>query len=314
MILVLIAALLSLASTNCRSGQTLVYPSPISAAKETPKPIPTPTLEEEQYREALESIWIEADETKLNGITITRECASESENDYLGECELTIKSKGKLFETFSVEHGRKYWLKYGLYNFLGTGSKQLVVFTYSGGAHCCYDYAIFELEPKLRVIYDSNNSDSANEVGNELVPIDIDGDGIFEFYRDVMAFDYMGSGGHAGASFPPAIFAYDKKAAKYVPATKRFPAFVTKQLEDLVSRLDKSSNNDAERLEEFRVRTTFLYMVYAGRRDDAWEYFDENYRSSSGNGYQEQFKEQFKEEFVERFSKDPTYLSIYGRP
>jgi hypothetical protein len=313
-ILGLITALLPLALINCRSVRTVEYASPVSAAKETPKPVSTPTLEREQYREALKSIWIETDQTKLNGITITRKCKSESENDYLGVCDLTINSKGKILRTFSVEHGGKYWLKYGLYNFLGTASKHLIVFTYSGGAHCCSDYAIFELKPKLRVIYDSNIADSGNEVGNELVPIDIDGDGVFEFHRDVMAFDYMGAAGHAGATFPPAIFAYDKKAAKYVPATKRFPGFVEKQLEDLLSKLDTTSETDVEALNEYRVRTKFLFMVYAGQRDTGWKYFEENYRSADGKGYQEQFKEQFKKKFLEIFAKEPTYLSIYGQP
>ena len=313
-ILGLITALLPLALINCRSVPTAEYVSPVSAANEIPNPEPTPTLEQEQYREALDSIWIETDQTKLNGITITRECRSESENDYLGVCELTISSKGKVLRTFAIEHGRKDWLKYGLFNFLGTTNKQLVVFSYSGGAHCCSDYAIFDFVPKFRVVYDSNIADSVNEVGNELVPIDIDGDGVFEFHRDVMAFDYMGAAGHAGTSFPPAIFAFDKKAAKYVPATKRFPGFVEKQLENVLSELDITPETDVEALNEYRVRTKFLYMVYAGQRDSGWKYFEENYRSATGNGYQEQFKEQFKKKFLEIFAKEPTYLSIYGQP
>lgn len=141
----------------------------------------------------------------------------------------------------------------------------------------------------------------------------MDGDGMFEFHRDVMAFDYMGAAGHAGASFPPAIFAYDKKVAMYVPATKRFPEFVTKQLDDLLSGLDTTSETNVEISNEFRVRTKFLYMVYAGQRNAGWKYFEENYRSADGDGYQEQFKEQFKKEFAEILAKDPTYLSIYGR-
>ena len=318
---VVIVFVLSALSLSCGSSPTPevqtsgTTPELVKSSSIPPtKPEPTPSLEKEEYREALESIWIETDKTKLNGVTIKRECWAEPENDYLGGCELSIRYKGTLLRSFSVEHGRKYWLKYGLFNFLGTADEQLVVFTYSGGAHCCYDYAIFDLAPSFRVIYDSDNSDSANEVGNELVPVDIDGDGVFEFYRDVMAFDYMGAAGHAGASFPPAIFAYDKKAAKYVPATKRFPEFVTKKLGGLFSEFDTTSVADIETFNEYRVRTQFLFMVYAGQRDAGWKYFEENYRSANGHGYQEQFKEQFKKEFTEIFASDPTYLSIYGQP
>jgi len=262
----------------------------------------------------LESIWLDADNFEINGIAIERKCNADPQNDYLGDCELSIRSRGKLFRRFAIEHGRKYWLQYGLFNFLDSPQKQLVVFTYSGGAHCCYDYTIFDLEPGLRTIYDSTRSDSGNEIGNSLVPVDIDGDGVFEFHRDVMAFDYMGSAGHAGASFPPAIFADDRSSGKFAPATKRFPGFVTEQLREILSDKEEPTDIDPDVLDEIRVRTKFLYMVYAGERDAAWKYFEENYRSQSGNGYQEQFKEQFKKEFAERFSTDPTYLSIYPHP
>lgn len=275
-------------------------------------PAPTPTISHE-YKEALGDIWIDKDKYTENGISIVRTCSGEKPDDYIGSCNLSLRSGRKLHTTFSVEHGRKLWLKYGFTNLLNNNSRQLIVFTYSGGAHCCYDYVIYDLQPKLRVIYDSNKFDSANDIGNELVPVDIDGDGIFEFYQDVMAFDYMGAAGHAGASFPPAVFAYDEKVGKYVPATKRFPGLVRKQLDDLLAGIESTSDTDVETLNEFRVRTKFLFLVYAGQRDAAWDYFEQNYRSTSGNGYQEQFKEQFKREFVEIFAKDPTYISIYGR-
>jgi hypothetical protein len=59
-----------------------------------------------------------------------------------------------------------------------------------------------------------------------------------------------------------------------------------------------------EALDEIRVREKFLYMVYAGQKDQAWKYFDENYRF--------EFREKFRRDFLDAFQHDPTYLSIYS--
>lgn len=280
-----------------------------SSALLLPSATPTPESRPSEYKEALADIWNQDDHYKIGGISVVRECSPE--DDYRRKCELTIKSSGHLVQRFVVEDGRKYWLKYGILNLLGNDSQQLIVFTYSGGAHCCYDYSIYDLKPKLRLIY-STPFDSANVVGNELVPMDIDGDGVQEFYQDVMGFDYWGQGGHASASFPPAIFAYEKNTHRYKIANKRFPNFVMSRLDDLSALIEQGDWPDQDGKNEYLVRTKFLYLIYASQREAAWKYFNENYRSSNGIGYQEQFKEQFKREAREIFAKDPTYLSIYG--
>ena len=199
--------------------------------------------------------------------------------------------------------------KYGLFNFLGKKDKQLVIFTYSGGAHCCYGYSVFDLYPRFKILYDSTDSDS---VGNELVPIDIDGDGVYEFYQDVMAFDYEAPGGHATSTFPPSIFAFDPKTQAFQNANRRFASLVLKKLKENLADLGPWAEDSAKRgtiipqseLDEIYVREEFLYMVYAGQKDEAWKYFDENYRF--------EFREKFRHDFLDAFQHDPTYLSIYS--
>lgn len=271
---------------------------------------PTPQITIPEYKEALADIWIEDDHYEKDGLLITRRCLPDDDN--IVECELFIKAKGRGSQRLALQNGRKHWLKYGFLDLLGKKDKQLIVLRYSGGAHCCYDYAIYDLSPRIRSIY-STPPDSANVVGNELVPVDIDHDGVQEFHQDVMGFDYWGQGGHATASFPPAVYAYDKSVGRYKIANKHYPEFVISSLADLMIRAEKGEWLDDDAKAEYIVRTRFLYLVYAGKRDEAWNYFDNNYRSRGGNGYQEQFKEQFKNEVREIFSKDPTYLSIYGK-
>src|SRR5215470_16003620 len=120
----------------------------------------------------------------------------------------------------------KDWAKLGLFNFLGARRKQLSVEGYSGGAHCCWEYRIIDLLPTYRVLY---NSDDWN-VGNRLTPVDIDKDGVFEFTQNVMTFDYFPLS-HSGSPFPPAIFKYNQRAGKYLPANWLFPSRLVEGIE-----------------------------------------------------------------------------------
>lgn len=295
--------------------------SNVSAAKPA-LPSDNSKKDDQGYRGALDDIWIDDDTYQYEGVSINRYCEDgDAIADQVSECALEVSYHKRIVYSSGAPESRKYWLKYGFKDLLGKKNKQLIVFSYSGGAHCCYDYVIFDLTPKPKVIYDSSQFNSANEIGNELVPVDIDGDGTFEFYQKVMAFDYMGQGGHATATFPPAIFAFDKSKHKYVLATKEYPDFVLKLLGDPMEKLRqwdyenrKTSRSWSEdELREVAVREVFLFWVYAGKKDEAWEYFIRNYRTEEGDKYQDKFRDQFIEEFELLFKKDPSYLSIYGK-
>lgn len=271
----------------------------------------------DDHRASLDKYWIADDQTKHQGFVIQRKCKSIEDFE---NCVLTISRNGKRLRSFEITDGRKDWLKYGFFDFLGNGSKQLVVHTFSGGAHCCYDYEIFDLDSQFRTIYTSTKYDSGSQIGNELIPVDIDGNGVFEFYQDVMAFGYLGPNGHATAVFPPAIFAFNMKGYRYELATNQFPEFVLKRLKEKIDRLEpwKKENEKygtritQDEIDEITVRETFLYWVYAGKREDAWKYFERNYRSETGDKYPDKFRDKFTRDFQELFDSDPTYRSIYG--
>ena len=280
---------------NDDSGKTALHiDEPLS-------PVGAQTIvNEDEYKEALADYWIDDDETKINGYVIKRECV-RGEN-YDENCTLSIYRNGKRLQEFDSE--RRNWLSYGFFNFLGGGASQLVIHSYSGGAHCCDDYYIYNLGPKFRELYMSGNYDSGNEIGNELMPIDIDDDGIFEFQQRVMAFDYFRSS-HADSVFPLAIFAYDPKKGRYELANRKFPKFVldeTKKGSDwLTNHVPVPSGMDKRWL----TRLTFLNLVYAGNEKEAWKYFDENYWETD--------KEDYRREVKNVFRHDPTYKSIYSR-
>lgn len=276
---------------------------------------------DDQYKEALGGIWIEADKTQVGEYKIVRKCISTEETEF-ASCKLSITRRRKVLDSFETDYRRKHWLRFGFFDFLGKKEKQLVVHTYSGGAHCCYDYYIYDLGKRFQVLYKSSEFDSANEIGNELVPVDIDKDGIYEFYQDVMAFDYLAKGGHATSTFPPAIFAFDSLKGRYVLSESKFSDFILRQMQQELDNLgpwaadyEKRSGQKLppDELNEIAVRIRFLYMVYAAQRTEGWTYFKDNYKTSSGNGYQDQFRDKFIKDFQELFAKDPTYKSVYSR-
>ena len=255
--------------------------------------------EEDKFRNPLDEIWLEDKKFTYNGYTITKECI-EIDSGY-ADCAIKIKINGRVLAKIELEDVRDNWIDYGFFNFLGDDDKQLIIHTYSGGAHCCYDYVIYDLKPTFRVIYDSTKFDSGNDVGNDLIPADIDGDGIFEFQQDVMAFGYFHAS-YAGSVFPPVIFAYDKKKGHYDFANKKFPDFVMNELEE---NLDWVKKQGLDPVGDYTVTKTFLNLVYAGKEKQAWKFFDENYDFED--------KEDFRKDVKKVFSQDITYKSIYRR-
>ena len=225
--------------------------------------------------QSLERIFTKGDRLIYLGYEITRSAKPGADS-----WTITIKKNGKTLERFeSGSTMSKDWVKLGLFNFLGGQRKQLVVEGYSGGAHCCWEYRMIDLSPTYRVLYDSNDWD----VGYGLDPVDLDKDGVFEFTQGIMTFDYFYVLSHARSPFPSAIFKYDKKSGKYLPANRLFPDEVSKNLtKDLaeVMRLSQNIRSNVYEYEEYVAATlsAFLKYVYAGREPQAWTFFDAEYK------------------------------------
>jgi hypothetical protein len=178
----------------------------------------------------------------------------------------------------------KEWTNFGLFPFIGTEPKQLVVEQYSGGAHCCYSYWIYDLSDNPRLLFDNDKYGT----GNQLIPFDLDGDGVFEFKHSVMAFDYFHMS-HASSVFPQAIFAYDKKAGEYRPANQRFQSYALQGIEDDIKEFETlkaqgNPDNDeiySERYFSAVLQVTLKY-IYAGKEQEAWEFFNREYTVHEG--------------------------------
>ena len=130
-----------------------------------------------------EAAYIDGDKLSYQGYDVER---SSDDADRLSFA--TIKKKGRIIATLSNGGLGKESTRFGLFSLLGGTSKQLVILQYTGGAHCCWTYRIYDFHPNLHVIFDDENY-GLDYLGYELLPRDIDGDGNFELTQAVMTFD-----------------------------------------------------------------------------------------------------------------------------
>lgn len=98
----------------------------------------------------------------------------------------------------------------------GDGYPDLVVETYSGGAHCCFGTRVFSLRPfEAALILQKPESNAGGAFEN------LDGDHISEFvtYDDSFAYQYCP---YAAGVLVKVVMAYDPGQDKYLPASPRF--------------------------------------------------------------------------------------------
>jgi hypothetical protein len=253
---------------------------------------------------ALDKIYTHDDRLSYNGYVIEKFQAKGEESWFA-----TLKKGNKTLAKF--EGGwNKEWTNFGLFPFIGGEPKQLVVEQYSGGAHCCYSYWIYDLSATPRLVFDNGKYGT----GNQLLPVDIDGDGAFELKHSVMAFDYFHMS-HASSVFPQALFAYDKKAGEYRPANQRLQAYSLAGIESDIKELEmlkaqgNPDNDDiySERYFSAVLQVTLKY-IYAGKRDEGWSFFNREYRTHEGIN-----KEKMRAEVGETLREEPVYKYIYSK-
>ncbi len=190
-----------------------------------------------------------------------------------------LKKGDQVLATFDRGY-TKEWTSFGLFPFLGKNTKQLVVEQFSGGAHCCWSYWIFDLFPDFEAVYDSQEY----PVGYTLDTLDLDKDGVLEFTQGLLTFDYFDRLCHALSPIPIVVFGYDEEKRKYLPVSHIFPEYLLEGIE-----------KDIERVEQFQEKTgsatyddslgdylslvlqVVLRYIYAGQEEEAWLFYNREY-------------------------------------
>jgi hypothetical protein len=104
------------------------------------------------------------------------------------------------------------------------GFPDLVVETYSGGAHCCFGTQVFSLRPTGAVLIlqkpESNTGGYFENLGSDQVAE-------FITYDDLFAYQYCP---YAAGVTVKVIMAYDPGQDRYLPASPRFPEQYTEEI------------------------------------------------------------------------------------
>jgi len=154
----------------------------------------------------------------------------------------------------------------------GEGHPDVIIETYTGGAHCCFSTIVYDLGPALTKVLETRPSNCGGSFE------DLDGDGAFEFVTcdDLFAYVYCP---YAASPLVQAILQYEPGRG-YVPASPRFEYLYS----DVIPRHTRMA--EAARPEEMGEwdRTTkcgvlplMLDYLYIGRAERAWAEFNRLY-------------------------------------
>lgn len=248
----------------------------------------------------LDAVWIDEERFEFGDYVITNDCPEDFEDDST-RCRLVLKKSGEIL--FSSGAPDRTELKFGFFDFLGTGTGQLVIHTKTRGSCPVYRYIIADAGRKYKVLYDSSVfAKDLLHVNSELVPIDIDQDGKMEFTQSIYTFDLFHAS-HAYSVYPPVVFKYDEGQHSFIIANKYFSSFITEQLEPSFQWLENVADDDEQFETRYAVQNIFLTFLYIGKRNDAWEFYDKYYRFKD--------KELYRKDVLEELKKDPVYQAIY---
>lgn len=276
------------------------------------QPAPTPETEYD-YRNytlkipiiRLEEIYTTQDTLSYQDYAVTRHYNTKLERAFA-----TVKRNGRVLAKFEEEGfppDKQLAIQFGLFPFLGGERKQLIVAQYSGGAHCCYYFRIYELHPAFRLIFDSRKF-PVEDYMSEAVVLDIDKDGVFELSATINSFAYF-HGIFAGSVMPDVAFKYDQKAKQYLPANHLFPAYSLDRVEEEIKKVEEMNASDEVPDYDYFYYTldVTLRYIYAGRQQQAWDFFERAYRNQTWYP-----KEKLRASIKEILREDGVYLSLYS--
>jgi hypothetical protein len=147
----------------------------------------------------------------------------------------------------------------------GDGVIEIILHTYSGGAHCCFGTQVYALGDTLERIMDTPWSNCSGRFD------DLDGDGVLEFITcdDVFGYAFCP---FAGTPMVTVVLAHDAVQG-YVPASPRFPAIYAPDIERYLALAENASPGDLgewDMTTKCAVLPLVLDYLYMGQTERAW--------------------------------------------
>jgi hypothetical protein len=275
------------ASTGCGNKAGSQAPAAIE-----PAPSPSPV---DKYSEPTEINYAHVASLTYNGYRIVRRARKVKYKDALLPFNIyhaDLEKNGKTVAGFASDDEGENAVDFGLFSLLGNETKQFAISITRprGGRHWVFDPS------NGRVIFDSGKYGVGRE---EFTVVDIDQDGVKEISLPLTEFYMFEEMSMTETPLPEIIFGYDKKAGKYIPANDRFSDYALRGILEDIAKLDP---NEEDRYLSRRLDIALRY-IYAGRENDAWEFFDRYYTR--------QDREEIKSKIKAIVASEGTYKYIY---
>lgn len=236
---------------------------------------------------------------KFNDFTIKKVGVEKTlENEKVKIFNAVLIRNNKLLETFEgVEYPLGNEIDFGLFSFIGDKNRQLII---SDTSNRYERDRILDLSNDYKLLFDSGDYDIYD---GGMTRIDFDDDGIYEIALsksdDIFGF---------ASAFIPSnriIFQYDKDRQKFFPASHKLEIFTLKSLNSSLKRFDKNEKNFSD------VLKITLNYIYAGKEEDGWKFFDENFvPDNSTFSKKVENRENAKKEIMEYLAKNKIYQYI----
>ncbi len=207
-----------------------------------------------------------------------------------------LRHNGRVVAKFDSPLDQLSEVRFGLFSFLGNDAKQLVI---EQTSNKFWRYWIVSLQPEFKVIYDSNKHD----VVYELRVSDLDRDGKLEIIQNLGSFWYFNSD-NLFSPRPQIIFKYDSSMSRYIPANPEFKEAALKDIEQRIGKTRAVIERRDDQAYDLHVRSAVLDVVlrylYAGKRDEAWAFYDQNYNVEDKESLRSQLKDKLKQDALYR--------------
>lgn len=147
----------------------------------------------------------------------------------------------------------------------GDGYPEVIVETYSGGAHCCFGTQVYSLGPQPKLLLKKPESNAGGQFK------DLDSDGIYEFitYDDIFAYQYCP---YAASPFVKSILVYDSIAELYLPASPQFPEEYTADIlrdTEIAETVEVGEYGEWDETTKCAVLPLVLDYIYSGDLETA---------------------------------------------
>jgi hypothetical protein len=147
----------------------------------------------------------------------------------------------------------------------GDGYPEVIVDTYSGGAHCCFGTQVISLRDMPVSILQKPESNAGGMFQ------DLNGDGVYEFLTadDLFAYKYCP---YAGSPFVRVIMAYDSSRDQYLPASPRFANQYAGDIQEHAAWAQQAQPGDhgeQDNTTKCAVLPLVLDYLYSGQQDKA---------------------------------------------